>query len=120
MSGTGPIPARWPSCGGAMISLSALCRECGVEAQGEFTPCPVCRLEGKDRKLFELFLASRGNLKRMERSLEVSYPTVRLRVEDLLNRLGYLRRQPPDRLEILRRLKAGEITVEEAERLLRG
>ena len=102
-----------------MTAPSAVCLECGVEVQGEFTPCPVCRLRGDDRKLFELFLASRGNLKRMERKLKVSYPTVRQRVEDLLNRLGYSRSGPTDRLEVLRRLKAGKISVKEAERLLR-
>jgi hypothetical protein len=101
------------------VAPAALCVDCGVEVQGEFAPCPVCRLRGEDRKLFDLFLASRGNLKRMERSLSLSYPTIRQRVDDLLTRLGYLKERPPDRLEVLRRLREGEITVEEAERLLR-
>jgi hypothetical protein len=115
-----PIPPECPSCGGSLVAPVAVCGACGVEVQGEFEPCAVCRLEEKDRRLFDLFLSSRGNLKRMERELKVSYPTVRLRVDGLLTRMGYLRTDPPDRLEVLKRLKEGKISVEEAERLLRG
>jgi hypothetical protein len=103
-----------------MFAPAAVCGSCGVEVTGEFAPCPVCRLSDPDRELFELFLASRGNLKRMERKLGLSYPTVRARVDDLLHRLGYLRTDPPDRMEVLRRLRDGEIEVDEAVRLLRG
>jgi len=103
-----------------MTATVAVCGACSVEVTGEFTPCPVCRLGKRDRKLFDLFLSCRGNLKRMERRLAVSYPTVRQRVDDLLTRMGYLGSRAPDRLGILRRLRAGEITVDEAERLLRG
>lgn len=119
MTGGRPLPAHCPSCGGGMIAPSAVCGACGVEVQGEFTPCPVCALDEKDHKLFDLFLASRGNLKRMERRLGVSYPTVRTRVEALLAKMGHHRDDPSDRLAVLRRLRAGEISVSEAAKLLR-
>jgi hypothetical protein len=38
--------------------------------------------------LLESFLRSRGNLKEMERALGISYPTVRARVEALVQALG--------------------------------
>jgi hypothetical protein len=88
--------------------------------QGEFTPCPFCRLSGEDRRIFELFLASRGNLKEVERALGISYPTVRQRVDEVLTRLGYPRGSRPDRLEILRQVREGDLTPDEAARLLRG
>lgn len=119
MTGGAPLPAACPSCGGPVSAPVAVCGRCGVEVQGEFVPCPACRLTGDDRRLFDLFLSSRGNLKAVERALGVSYPTVRLRLDDLLNRMGYPRDRPPDRLEVLRRLRAGEIDVDEAIRLLR-
>ena len=114
------LPGNCPSCGEGMTATVVVCGACGVEVSGEFVPCPVCRLGARDRELLDLFLSSRGNLKRMERRLAVSYPTVRQRVDDLLTRMGYLKTEPPNRLEILRRLREGEITVDEAERLLRG
>jgi hypothetical protein len=87
--------------------------------QGEFAPCPFCNLSGEDRRLFELFLQHRGNLKQVERDLGLSYPTIRQRVDDLLSRLGYPKERGRSRMEILRRLRAGEIEVSEAADLLK-
>lgn len=86
---------------------------------GQFEPCGVCRLDHELRTLFEQFLDARGNLKEVQRTLGVSYPTVRQRIEVMFRELG---RQAPSELgpkEVLRRLREGLITVEEAERLLR-
>lgn len=101
-----------------MIAPVAHCESCGVEVAGRFEPCPVCRLEGDDRRLFDLFLASRGNLKKVERALGLSYPTVRQKVDDLLARLRVPEDVPRDRMEVLRRVRRGEITVDEAADLL--
>ena len=89
-----------------------------MEVNGRFGPCAVCRLGGDDLKLFVLFLDSRGNLKKVKRALGLSYPTVRQKVDDLLTRMGHPRKKPADRMEILRRLREGEITVDEAVRTI--
>jgi hypothetical protein len=47
------------------------------------------RLSREQLALLESFLRSRGNLREMERELGISYPTVRSRVEALVNRLGF-------------------------------
>ncbi len=69
--------------------------------------------------MLRVFLASRGNMKELERHLGVSYPTARARFDQLLARLGLGPERGPGhaRLEILERLARGEIDVEEA---LRG
>lgn len=115
---TAPLPRRCPSCAGDMIAETARCEVCGIEVNGRFAACPVCTLTGEDRRLFSLFLSSRGNLKKVERALGISYPTVRQRMDELLSRIGWPRRPALDRLEVLRRLRTGEIDVEEAERQL--
>jgi len=120
MTGGGPIPGRCPSCGSGMVASIAHCESCGVEVSGRFSPCPVCLLEGDDRRLYDLFLGSRGNLKKIERTLGLSYPTVRLRVDELLARLSDPKEPPCDRLEILARVRRGEITVSDAVDLLGG
>ena len=38
--------------------------------------------------MLKVFLASRGNMRDLERHLGVSYPTARARFDDLLRRLG--------------------------------
>jgi hypothetical protein len=98
------------------------CGACGTEVQGHYAPCPVCTLGPEHRKLFDLFLETRGNLKDVQRALKVSYPTTRQRIDELFTALGLGARAPerPSPMEVLQRVGKGELTVDEAERLLRG
>jgi hypothetical protein len=51
-------------------------------------------LDGTDREVLRVFLASRGNMKELERHLGVSYPTARARFDDLLRKLDLGSGQP--------------------------
>jgi hypothetical protein len=95
------------------------CAGCGASLEGSFDPCPVCRFDPELQSLFDLFMTSRGNLKDVERKMNCSYPTVRNRMEEMFRR--YEENKPPrsSRMAILKRLRRGEITAAEAERLLR-
>ena len=66
------IPSSCPSCGGALIVVRLECSQCGTEVTGEFNLCPVCRLDGEIKKLFDLFIDARGNLKQVQRELGLS------------------------------------------------
>lgn len=117
---SGPLPPRCPSCGGSLHVQKLECCACGTEVSGLFEPCPVCRLEGELRRLFDLFLAARGNIKQVQRELGVSYPTARQRIEEMFRQLGtVVDSRPPDAITVLKRVRAGELSVEEAERILR-
>ena len=67
--------------------------------------------------MLRVFLASRGNMKELERHLGVSYPTARARFDALLARMG-IEREPappsPSRVELMEQVARGEIAVEEA------
>jgi hypothetical protein len=70
-----------------------------------------------------VFLLSRGNIKDVQRHLNVSYPTARVRFDGLLAKLGLDRgaAAPADgRLEVLQALSRGEIDAAEAERRLQA
>lgn len=116
---TKAIPPHCPSCGSSLIVVKLECPVCKTEVNGEYDLCPVCRLEGEPRSLFDQFMRARGNLKQVQRELGLSYPTVRLRIEEMFHRLGH-GPTPPDPKIVLERLRAGEIDVDTAERLLRG
>jgi len=69
--------------------------------------------------VLRVFLASRGNMKDLERHLGVSYPTARGRFDALLGKLGLGEKAAPDpRLQMLEQLARGEIDVDEADRRL--
>ena len=65
------------------------------------------------------FLRSHGTIKDMEQTFGVSYPTIKARLNRISGQLQFIETNPsPSRAEVLERLKAGEITAEEAIRTL--
>jgi hypothetical protein len=112
-------PRACPVCGGNLAVTRLSCAECGTELSGAFHSCEFCSLSREDRDLLRVFLASRGNMKELERHLDVSYPTARARFDGLLGKLGIGRAQPSkSRMDLLERLARGEIEVDDALDLL--
>ncbi|OQC69201.1 MAG: hypothetical protein BWX47_01349 [candidate division Hyd24-12 bacterium ADurb.Bin004] len=115
------IPSKCPSCSRPLLVTKLVCPDCGSEVVGEFDPCPVCRLDDGLRQVFDAFLDARGNLREVQKVLGVSYPTARLRVEEVFRALDDSGRNEAgkrDALKVLARLRSGEIGLDDAERLL--
>jgi hypothetical protein len=109
-------PRDCPVCGERLALTRLSCRSCGTELSGEFESCEFCSLNTEDRQVLRVFLASRGNMKELERHLGVSYPTARARFDALLTRLGLAaeRPAPSPKVDLLEQLAKGEIDVEQA------
>ncbi|HEY7738179.1 MAG TPA: DUF2089 domain-containing protein [Candidatus Limnocylindria bacterium] len=82
------VIATCPVCSGELEISRLHCGSCGTTIEGEFGVGRFGRLSREQMTLLESFLRSRGNLKEMERALGISYPTVRARVEALVQALG--------------------------------
>ncbi|MDQ6691597.1 MAG: DUF2089 domain-containing protein [Candidatus Dormibacteraeota bacterium] len=110
-----PAPRQCPVCGDQLLVTRLGCPGCSTELSGQFESCEFCSLTAEDRQMLKIFLASRGNMKELERHLGVSYPTARARFDGLLIKLGIDRpvAQTPA-LEMLESLARGEITVDDA------
>ena len=115
-----PIPSKCPSCGDELAVTRLQCASCEAVVEGSFAQCPVCRLNEEDRKIFDLFMEARGNLKYVQRELGFSYPTVRNRVEAMFAHYDEQNASKHSYMDVLQWFKAGEIDVDEAEELLRG
>jgi hypothetical protein len=87
-----PVPhdviATCPVCTSELAVTRLRCGECGTTIEGEFSVGRFGRLTREQTQVLESFLRSRGNLRDMERELGISYPTVRNRVEQLVQALG--------------------------------
>ena len=131
------VIATCPVCAGELAISRLHCRTCGTTLEGEFGVGRFGRLSREQMTLLESFLRSRGNLKEMERALGISYPTVRARVESLVQALGLGDGEPVEvdvaeapeglredlaaaRRAILERLAAGQIDAAGAAEALRG
>ena len=82
------VIATCPVCTSELAVTRLRCGECGTTIEGEFSVGRFGRLTREQLQVLESFLRSRGNLRDMERELGISYPTVRSRVEQLVQALG--------------------------------
>lgn len=118
----GSIPKQCPACGQDMRVCLLRCPACRTEVQGEFPLSRFDQLSSEHLSFLETFIRCRGNLKDVGAAVGISYPTARNRLDSLIEAVGY-EDQPTAtarRLEILGRLKDGEITTEEALNFLQG
>jgi hypothetical protein len=115
-------PSDCPVCGGELITTRLGCRNCGSELAGEFGHCDFCSLDERETELLRVFLASRGNLREVEKHLGVSYPTARARFTGLLVKLGLAGdTEPPaamTRDQVLSEVASGALSPAEAAELL--
>src|SRR6202165_828328 len=119
-STTRRAPSNCPVCNHRLATTRLTCPECSTELSGAFTSCEFCVLTDEDRDVLRVFLASRGNMKELERHLGVSYPTARARFDALLAKIGIDRPAPaaPSRVELMEQVSRGEIDIDEALRRL--
>lgn len=116
----GSVPKACPACGERMHVRVLNCPNCHTEVQGDFSPDRFQNLGDEQLQFLETFLRCRGSLKDVGTQLNISYPTARNRLDSVLDALGLA---GPDeakisRLEVLQRLKNGEIGTQEALSLL--
>ena len=110
-------PLNCPVCSERLALTRLSCPACDTELSGGFATCEFCVLTDEDRDVLRVFLASRGNMKELERHMGVSYPTARARFDTLLGKLG-IDRAPapasPTRVELMEQVARGELTIDEA------
>lgn len=116
------ILGKCPVCGKDTIITEISCPSCKTAIRSDFDTCKFCKLNENHRYFIEIFVKNRGNIKEIEKELQVSYPTVRRLLDDAIEALGYKIDRGPkvDRGDVLEKLHNGEITSEEAFKLLSG
>lgn len=122
------MPGRCPVCDSPMNVTRLACEKCGTAIEGSFETCRFCQLTKEQKEFIEIFIVSRGNIKEVERVLGISYPTVRGRLEAVIEALGYRadskaaddEEAAARRKSVLESLSRGEITAEQALKMLRS
>ena len=120
-------PGLCPVCGEKFHVSKLTCHRCQTTLSGDFEPCRFCSLNAEQKAFLEVFVKSRGNIKEVERELGISYPTVRSRLENVLEAMGYRveDNSPREdvagrRREILEALSRGEISSDDAVKLMKA
>jgi hypothetical protein len=124
-----PLILKCPSCNGDLAVNKLHCRSCDIAIVGDFHIPALLRLNRAQLDFVEVFLKNRGNIREVERELGVSYPTVRARLDEVLDAIGFNLAPKDDdgrpedsatRRAVLEQLSAGKISPEEAMHALGG
>ncbi len=106
-------------CHGALEIARLTCPACRLAYEGIFHLPRLARLEPDHQQLVEQMVLAAGNLKEVAGVVEVSYPTLRKRVDGLIAALNRLADQDAARADtILGEVEAGRQTPEAAARLI--
>ena len=102
-----------------MYKVISQCPVCGGQLkviENDFHLNKFDYLSEQELFFIETFISCRGNIKEVEKELKISYPTVRSRLDEVIEKLG-CKPAPVSgnkKKEILDALERGEITPEEA------
>ena len=118
-----PLPSECPVCHDDLHVTRLACPSCGVVLEGQFALDRLCRLSPEQRHFVELYLRCEGKLNRLQEELGLSYPTVRSRLDEIIQAMGYAvdeagANRDEGRQEVLERLARKEISTQEALQLL--
>lgn len=117
------VLGKCPVCDDELHVTKLGCNNCHTSIEGNFSLCKFCKLTDEQKNFVEIFIKSRGNIKEIEKEMGISYPTVRGKLENIMESLGHSPKyEVPevDKKEILEKLSSGEITSDEAIKLLKG
>jgi len=122
-----PVLSQCPVCKSDLIISKLHCRTCDTTIEGEFFGGPFGQLNRDQLAFVETFIRCEGKLNRMEGELNLSYPTIRNRLHEIIRALGYEPGGDEEtrgglgetaRQHILEDLNQGKINAEEAMSML--
>lgn len=76
--------SKCPCCNETLKIATLQCPECGMEMKNNFELSAFDRLSNEQYAFLIAFLQERGNLKNVQSELDISYPTAKKKLEDLL------------------------------------
>lgn len=117
-----PLPSQCPICGGEVVVTRINCRNCNTSIEGRFSSRSFSQLTPKQMDFVETFVRLEGKITRMEKELNLSYPTIRKLLHDVIRALGYepgaeeelAELSEEERQSILNDLDSGKISLEDA------
>ena len=115
-----------PVCDHRLTVTRLHCRNCDTTIEGHFETGRMGGLNSEQLSFVETFLRCEGKLNRMEGILGLSYPTLRSRLSQVIEAMGFevgpeqQDMSDHERAQILDELATGQISSEQAMELLEG
>lgn len=117
-----PITHDCPYCSSAMAVTAMTCTNCAVKVEARFPMSRLASLPIEHQRFIEMFVLAGGNLKEIAEQVNVSYPTIRSRLDKVIEALrleiGKTRRVKGNVLDAVDQTQ--QTSAEEAAKLIKG
>ena len=118
------IIGKCPICDGNLIVSELTCTSCNTKINVEFNLSKFDNLSPDQQNFALIFIKNQGNIKLIEKEMNISYPTVKKNLSDLINSLGFdevsvYENNKMTKEEIMQAIKNKEMTLDEAYKLLK-
>jgi hypothetical protein len=84
------LPLKCPSCDNLLNVKQLYCENCQTEVSGFYSLPIISRLLIEDQKFILDFVRSSGSLKIMAQNMNLSYPTVRNLLDEIISKINIL------------------------------
>ncbi len=122
------VITKCPICSEDLHVTKLSCNHCNTQIEGHFSFSKFNYLDTEKLYFIEVFVKNRGNIKALEKELNISYPTVKKLLDEVILSLGYkleddeeeMAEKPNEsdaksiKATVLQALEAGKISVNEA------
>ena len=113
------LSTRCPYCFAKMAVKTLVCQTCSTQVKSDFDSPKFLELSPDQQKFAIAFILASGSLKEMANILNISYPTVRSKLDRIIECLkGEKPSEEERRAAILDALEEKKISSQEASRLL--
>lgn len=113
------ITGMCPYCYSRMEIEKLKCPSCDISIEGAIPISRLARLSVEQQKFIEEFIIASGSLKEMAEKMNVSYPTIRNKLDRIIEALTNDKDKISERRQsILDAVEEGKISAEEASKLL--
>lgn len=121
---THKVIGKCPICGSNLYVSELSCESCDTKITGKYSLSRFDYLTKEQLEFALVFIKNSGNIKLIEKELNISYPTVKKNLTECIEALGFdvVNIKEGEKLskeDIYEALRNKEINLEEAERLLK-
>jgi hypothetical protein len=84
------LPIHCPACEAALKVAQLLCDSCSTVVSGNYSMPVFLKLQAEEQDFILKFLLNSGSLKEMAKQMNLSYPTIRNKLDDLIEKIKLL------------------------------